>query len=248
MLKPFHVVKRPLKTEQNKEDRLWFANFLSEWGDEDFLHLACSDEFFIYTIRKPNSQNDRIWAKTLADIDEDERFQNMVKYPECLGIFILFTARNMMWVIKEKGEKWNGDYFRETVIPEVHTFLTDRANVIHPDDVVLLHDKAPGWAAAKTQELLTNGPIDFFTAIEYPGASPDLNATEHIGSIVCSRVEALMSQEEGQNRYSREKLMINVECVLQQVKVDTELFENLLLSYPRRLQAVNDSNGGHTDY
>ena len=66
--KPFHEVACCLKTEKNREDRLWFANFLSDWGEEDFLNLAPSDECFVYTIRKPNFQNDRIWARSKSEI------------------------------------------------------------------------------------------------------------------------------------------------------------------------------------
>ncbi|CAH1802228.1 unnamed protein product [Owenia fusiformis] len=52
-LKPFHIISKPLKTTEQIEDRLWFVNFLRQW-DEDFLHLAPSDEFYIYTVGKPN--------------------------------------------------------------------------------------------------------------------------------------------------------------------------------------------------
>jgi transposase len=71
-LKTFHVIAKPLKTETHIADRLWLCNLLSEWEDSDFLHLVPSDEFFIWPIRKPNFQNDRIWSKRIEDIEEDE--------------------------------------------------------------------------------------------------------------------------------------------------------------------------------
>jgi len=40
-LKSFHVIPKPLKS-----DRLWLCNWLKDWTEEDFLHLAPSDEFF----------------------------------------------------------------------------------------------------------------------------------------------------------------------------------------------------------
>jgi hypothetical protein len=58
-LKPFHVVPKPLKTETNISDRLWLCDWLKNWT-EDFLHLAPSDEFFVWAIRRPNYQNDRV--------------------------------------------------------------------------------------------------------------------------------------------------------------------------------------------
>ncbi len=62
-LKPFHVIAKSLKTNTHIEDRKWLANFVADWTEEDFLHIVPSDEFDIYVIRKPNHQNDRIWAK-----------------------------------------------------------------------------------------------------------------------------------------------------------------------------------------
>jgi hypothetical protein len=46
-LKPFHVIPRPLKTETHISDRLWFCDWLKDWTQEDFLHLAPSDEFYV---------------------------------------------------------------------------------------------------------------------------------------------------------------------------------------------------------
>jgi transposase len=101
-LKPFHVIARPLKTETSIEDRLWLYNLLTEWTEADFLHLVPSDKFFIWPIRKPNHQNDRIWSKNIEDIEEDDRYRELVKNPVCVGIFIIFTAKKLHWVIKER--------------------------------------------------------------------------------------------------------------------------------------------------
>ena len=73
--------------------------------------MAPSDEFFDFAIRKPNFQNDRIWAKDTEDIAEDERYREIVRNPTCIGIFILFTAKKLLWILKEKGEFWDGGYF-----------------------------------------------------------------------------------------------------------------------------------------
>jgi transposase len=110
--KPFHVVAKPLKTELNIRDRLWFCDFLRNWDIDDFRHLAPSDEFFLWTFRKPNHQNDRIWALNITDISEDDKYRPLVKHPDCIGMFLMFTAKRLMWVIKQKGESWDGDYFR----------------------------------------------------------------------------------------------------------------------------------------
>ena len=65
------------------------------------MHVAPSDEFYIYVIRKPNHQNDRIWAKNIEDISVDERYRELVQDAKCIGIFLMFTAKKLLWVLKE---------------------------------------------------------------------------------------------------------------------------------------------------
>ncbi len=103
-LKPFHVIAKPLKTNTHIEDRKWLANFVADWTEEDFLHVAPSDEFYIYVVRKPNHQNDRIWAKSVEDISDDERYREMVQNARCIGLFVMFTAKKLLWVLKEHGQ------------------------------------------------------------------------------------------------------------------------------------------------
>jgi transposase len=248
-LKPFHVIARPLKTQTHIEDRLWLCDWLSEWDEEDFLHLAPSDEFFVYAIRKPNFQNDRIWAKSIDDISEDERYRDIVRNPTCIGIFVMFTAKKLMWVLKEKGESWDGGYFREKILAErVIPFLNDPENVLLVGEAIFLHDKAPCMRAKATQHLLKQNGVDFWGNDIWPGNSPDLNPAEHIGAIIKDEVEAKMIQEHGPGRYSVETLKKNLIEVLESLEDKTELFENLLCSYPSRLKAVRDARGQHTDY
>jgi hypothetical protein len=84
-LKAFHVIKKPLITERNREDRLAFCYFLRLWDVDDFVHLAPCDEFFIWTIHGPKPQNDRIWARSVEDITDDEHYRQVVKHSDCIG-------------------------------------------------------------------------------------------------------------------------------------------------------------------
>ena len=57
-----------------------------------------------------------------------------------------------------------------------------------------------------------------------------------------------MLQETGPGRYSVETLKKNLTLVLESLENQTDLFVDLLCSYPSRLKAVRDANGQHTDY
>lgn len=243
---PFHVIRKPLKTEQNKEDRLWFCDFLANWGEDDFLHVACSDEFYVYLMRKPNHQNDRVWATSLDEIEDYERYRSTVAHPTCIGMFICFTARKMMFIIKENGESWTGEYFRNTILNSLIPFLHDPENVVDVNQVTLLHDKAPCFKALQTQQMLRNANVDFFDNTQWPGNSPDLNPCEHLGAIIKQRVEANIHVQ--RDPLCAATLMNHLQNVLVTLQNDTGLFECLLKSFPARLAAVQEARGGHTRY
>ena len=149
--KPFHQISKPYKSEKKREDRMAFAELLRDWDENDFLFLAPSDEFFIYTQRRANFQNDRVWALNLEDIPEELRFREVSKFPCVIGVFLMFTANRLMWVIKEQGQSWNGNYFRQTVLTEnVIPFLKHRPNVLSVTGTTFLHDRAPCMKALAT--------------------------------------------------------------------------------------------------
>ncbi|CAF4738172.1 unnamed protein product [Rotaria sp. Silwood2] len=96
----------------------------------------------------------------------------------------------LLWVIKDKGESWTGQYFRDTILTEnVIPFLENEENVIDVDEVTFVHDKAPCMRANKTQHLLYDNAIQFWGNDIWPGNSPDLNVAEHIGTIIKDEVE-----------------------------------------------------------
>jgi hypothetical protein len=192
--------------------------WLKNWTQEDFLHLASTDEFFVWSVRKPNQQNDRVWARCVEDIEKDRRYREMVKNQACIGIFVIFTAKKLLWVVKDKGESWTGQYFRDTILVQhVFPFLKNEENVIDLDEVIFVHDKAPCMKVNMTQQLIQDSNIDFWGNNIWPGNSPDLNVAEHIGTIIKNEVEKRMLSETGSDRYSEETLKNHIIDVLQNV-------------------------------
>ena len=219
------------------------------WTQEDFLHLAPADEFFVWSVRKPNHQNDRVWARCVEDIEEDQRYREMVKNQACISIFVIFTAKKLHWVVKDKGESGTGQYFRDTILVQhVFPFLKNEENVIDVDEVVFVHDKAPCMKANMTQHLIQDNGINFWGDNIWPGNSPDLNAAEHVGTVIKDEVEKRMLSESGNDRYSDETLKNHIIDLLRNMGTETERFQNLLCSYPSRLRAVSKADGSHIDY
>ena len=94
-----------------------------------------------------------------------------------------------------RGESWDGNYFHQMVLPKAYQLLKRKYNVVSIGDTIILHDKAPGWSANATQEMLRDGPVDFFSKTEYTGNSPDLNPCEDIRAIVKDRMQTRMVHE-----------------------------------------------------
>ena len=162
---------------------------------------------------------------------------------------MLFTAKRLHWVIKDKGESWTGQYFRDIILTEhVFPFLKNEENVINPDEVIFVHDKAPCMRAYPTQNLLQDKNVKFWGNDIWPGNSLDLNVAEHIGTIIKDEVEKKMLSEPPHSRYLEETLKMHISDVLKNMETDTDLFETLLCSYLSRLRAVKKANGRHTDY
>ena len=160
-----------------------------------------------------------------------------------------YEKQNMTWVIKEKGERWNGDYFRDKIILDaVILFLRDPKNVIDVNEVTFLHDKAPSMKAIAIQQILRVNGLDFFDNSQWPGSSLDLNIAENLGAIMKDRTEEALEAFAVTEKSKPPILMQTLNTVLEEMSKDTELFEKLLKSYPRRLAAVKAANGGHTAY
>ena len=148
-----------------------------------------SDEFFVYVIRRPNFLNDRIWSLIPDEISGKECHHELIRSPECVGVFVLFTAQRMMWMIKSLGQSWDGDYFREKILTKRVILSSGPSNVLDITQVTFLHDKAPCMKVLRTQNLLKDNNIDLFGNEEWPHNSPNLNACENVGSILKDEVE-----------------------------------------------------------
>ena len=130
----------------------------------------------------------------------------------------------MIWVVKPRGQSWEGDYFWEKILTElIIPLFHDHQNVLDVTQVTFLHDKAPCMIVLETQNLLKDSNIDFFRNEEWPGNFPDLNACENVGSILKDEVEKRMLSEPLATRYSRIKMEEHIDAVLWGMEFNTEL-------------------------
>ena len=66
-----------------------------------YRRFPSSDKFYVWTVRRSNYRNDRIWARS---IEENQRYHEIVKNQSCIAVFIMFTCKRLLWAIKDKDE------------------------------------------------------------------------------------------------------------------------------------------------
>ena len=116
------TISKPLISIANVEGRLWFVNYLKELDIEDFMHASRTVRWIFLSMRTVIQTIKMIeYWQLLVDIDdisEDVRVRQSSKHSACIEIFLLFTAKKMLWVIKEHGLKGSGNYFIETILAQ----------------------------------------------------------------------------------------------------------------------------------
>lgn len=246
-LKPRHRRNVPMLSALNITHRLELADFLSNLTDDQWLNMVVMDEFFIYMQRKINSKNDVIWTDDPSECEN--LFYNPVpRNSVCIGVCIIMSCKTISWLIKDQGQSWDGEYFRQSVIPWVEDFMTDTDCVEDPDLACLVHDCCPGWSARATQQQMEETGIDFIKATGYGrwgGNSADLNTIENCGGSVMEAVETeLMNEPVSQTQTQRQVLLKVLRRVLRRYKRNNQdYFRKLVLSFPDRL-AKMVANGG----
>lgn len=115
--------------------------------------------------RTPNSQNGRVWTTPPDEVPDDQKYREMVKNPACVGIFVMYCLRKLIWVIKPRvgmGLLLQNINLAQHVI----LFLKDPACVLNVEVAAFSHDKAPCMKAHMTQQLLKSSKIEIFRSSE----------------------------------------------------------------------------------
>ena len=86
----------------------------------------------------------------------------MIKNQACIGIFVIFTCKRLLWVINNKGKLWTGQYVRDMILTEnVIPFLKNEEKVVDVDESIFVYDVASCMPANTTQHSLYDNAIQF---------------------------------------------------------------------------------------
>ena len=102
---------------------------------------------------------------------------------------------------------------------------------------VLSQDGAPCHRVRSVKDMIReNG----WTMIDWPGNSPDLNTIENLWNFIRDKLEQYLTNLPDLKREILKYWVI--------VLNDTDYCQKVVASMPRRLQAVIDAGGSHTEY
>lgn len=218
----FWPTRKPFLSKRHKAVRLaWcLANRKRDWS-----RVVFSDETRLHFI--PHRQ--RVIARKGGNRSHIES----VRKPKSLHIWAGISARGATPVCV-LPDKLSIDSFVYQGI--VNDYLVPFMSVFYPDGSTLQQDNAPAHSSFETHVWMVENGID---VMNWPPMSPDLTCIENAWGIVKRKFAP-------EKRTTLEEWKGRVEKFWDSLPLD--LFEALILSQERRIEACIKARGGHTKY
>lgn len=228
-LKSFRPAKKPLLSRKNIRDRLNFCRTYRHWGEAEWSSVLFSDETIIRQAgatslrvrRPPNARYNNRYTVPTVKHSPQTMIWGSISAKGPAGIYVL-----------PPGQTINAAKYVDIMESEVlHSLSEHSCNVYQ-------HDGAPCHQAGVCKTWLRNKQI---TVLEpWPGSSPDLNPIEHCWSVMKRKVAQHKPSSLSQLRQIIHRVWTE--------EISEELCRDLVLSMPKRIEAVIKAKGKTTKY
>ena len=95
-LKPYKIKVKPLLTDQHRENRKRFANWIrTNFRKEDTMRILFSDEKMFDIDGVYNSQNQRIWAPSRVEADAKGGIKRKIKFPPRVMVWLAVCSKGV---------------------------------------------------------------------------------------------------------------------------------------------------------
>jgi len=159
--KSFKRRKIPKLSEKNISDRKKFAKMVKKFKRDDWHKVIFTDESPFKLNWSPNSQIDRVWAKSPNDVPPVKK----QKYSEGLQVWGGMTATGLTdLVILPQNLRLNAENYQTIILEKALLPSLDRTDTVGPvskrmlvkkmSDFIFQHDGAPAHFAHRTEEWL----------------------------------------------------------------------------------------------
>jgi inhibitor of nuclear factor kappa-B kinase subunit alpha len=175
-LQAYKIQKEPLLTDEHKEKRMKFANWIrTNFRKEGTMNILFSDEKMFDIDGVYNSQNDRIWAANRSEADIKGGIRQKRKFPQKVMVWLGVCSKGVSpLVIFENGTVNHERYIKE-VLPVALKFGND----MFGNDWTFQQDGARPHTHKKSQEWCAKHFPSFIGEKDWPPNSPDLNPLDY---------------------------------------------------------------------
>lgn len=111
-LKPYKMTVQPSLTDQHKESRKRFANWIrTNFRKKDTMKILFSDEKMFDIDGVYNSQNEKIWAANRAEADAKGGIKRKRKYPQKVMIWLVVCSQEVSPLVIFEGGTLDHDRY-----------------------------------------------------------------------------------------------------------------------------------------
>ena len=225
------MAKKPVLTDKMKEKRMAFCRQYGHWTPDQWKKVMFSDEshFEVNCFRR------NLCRRPVGSDRFDPLFtKKTVKHPAKVMVWACFSWKGRGAIdFLDKGEMMNGARYLQILDDKLERFM-ERHRTTH-----FLQDGAPCHRSKIVMEWFRNRPN--IRLIDWPGNSPDLNPIENCWAWMKSQLANCQATSIPQLEEEIMRLWVYRMS-------DSEYLRNLVMSMPRRLQAVLENGGNATKY
>ena len=193
-------------------------------------------------------QNDRVWAKSRADVPPTEK----VKFPGKIMAWGVMSHRGLSDLhIIPQGQTVTSHYYVEVILKQSLTSVTSSSLLRTRDSGAILErkllpersqaifqqDGAPAHTSKRSQEWLKNNMPGFWTKEVWPPNSPDLNPIENLWAILQTKLDAM-------ERVTNQKVL-EKQLVLAWKEVLPEILEKVIAGMSGRISKCLKLHGDY---
>lgn len=221
--------RKPFLTKKMRKKRLEFCRAHANWTAEQWSTVMFSDESvfrqfgnFKTTVRRPPG----------SSAFSPQYVVPTVKHPPSVMVWGAFSARGRAGLyFLEKNTTMNANRYIDVLDNHLLQFMEIQGCT------TFQHDGAPAHKAKKVSLWLREHHI---TQLDWPGNSPDLNPIENLW--------VLLKKKMAEKNCSNVEELKNHLKMIWVTDISVELCQSLVMSMPRRIQAVLKNKGYNTKY
>ena len=233
-LKAYKKIRVPALTDSNISKRKSF----SHWIRKRFNLVSCrkilfSDEKIFNQDGKCNLQNDRVYAASRLEVNEDIGLKPTHKFPFKVMVWygLSYNGPTKIVVLPEKTT-FDSDFYTKNVLPVVK----EAGNRLIGNDFIYQQDGAACHTSQQTIKCLNEMGIEFIGPEKWPPNSPDLNPLDYF---FWSEVENRLKSKSFKNKHEL------VEKIKESVKeIPLKMIRDSIDNFRSRIGAVEKNQGG----